>query len=891
VRTIGQQIMQWSRVSRRFGWGGPVLLVMVTTMAAVALFDFVHHHFRATYSPAFSYIIPLLLIGLAAGGVTVFALYLYRKLAEEAFEEVNARQRLSGELTNERMLMRSLMENTPDFIFFKDREGRFVRVSNAMARVMDVESPSDLIGLADQQNISNDNMTDFHNVDREVMETGVPVVAKEDHVVWKDGRSLWISTTTMPWRDRAGRIIGTLSIARDITKRKQTELALHHQFAFQRQLIDAMPVPIFHKDRQGIYQECNEAFARFLGVEREAVIGHTVHEISPPDLAARYHEQDQHLFKEGGTQRYEASVLHADGTRHEALFNKALVYDDQGHVTGLVGAILDLTDLREAQAALQVENQRREELEQIINKSPAIVFLWKALPGWPVEFVSESISQFGFTPQDFTGGGIPFSQIIHPEDISRVGEEVSSYSARQVNEFVQEYRIFNKRGEVRWIDDRTWIRRNASGGITHYQGIIMDITERKLAGERQHATMLGLRAVLEMTDSLMASENLDELYRRAVSFSRAQLGLERTAILMINGDHVEATYGTNLKGQTLREAGHGFPLDEKWRERMRPRRPGEKPWLVTSEPYFEWDGAGMVGFGRGWVALTPIPSHEGTLGFFSNDSAISGAPVDEVKQEIIAVFCALLGNMIVRKKTEAEQATLEAQQRDFMERTDRLNSLSMVAAGMAHEINNPLQGMVSHLHAVQRAVELDDRATKSLAMVERGIETIATLVRKLLILGRAHEQEDETVDCCEAIEFVAQLMASQFVASKVKLELDLQAPVIMAAMPRRHLTQILLNLFINARDAMPDGGVVRVVASEQAGQAVVAITDSGTGIPAHELPQIFKPFFTTKGAKGSGLGLSVADALVRSCLGVISAESQPGETTFTIKLPLATRSK
>ena len=222
---------------------------------------------------------------------------------------------------------------------------------------------------------------------------------------------MWVSTTTLPWRDRAGRIIGTLSIGRDITKRKETELALHHQFAFQRQLIDAMPVPIFHKDKNGVYQECNEAFARFLGVEREAIIGHTVHELAPPDLAARYHEQDQLLLREGGSQRYEAGVLHADGSRHDALFSKAVVRDDKGEVVGLVGAILDLTDLHQTQAALQEENRRREELEHIINKSPAIVFLWRAQPGWPVEFVSDSIRQLGYEPEDFTSDGVPFNQI------------------------------------------------------------------------------------------------------------------------------------------------------------------------------------------------------------------------------------------------------------------------------------------------------------------------------------------------------------------------------------------------------------------------------------------------------------------------------------------------
>lgn len=880
---------RWLRDPHRESWAAPVLLAMLVTMAAVAIFDAIQRYFPGEHSLFWSYILPLLGIGFAAGLTTFLALMVYHKLAEAAVEEVNARVRLSGELTNERMLMRTLMENTPDLIYFKDREGRFVRVSRTMAKMRGVKEPADLLGQKDERTIVPEKMAEYLAIDRKVMETGESVVGREDHVFWKDGRDVWISTTTLPWRDRNGRIIGTMGIARDITKRKQTEQALQRQFAFQRQLIDAMPVPIFHKDKAGVFQECNEAYARFTGMHRDDIIGRTVFDLAPPDLAQRYHEQDAQLLRAGGMQRYESQVLHADGTRHSAIFNKAVVQDDEGLVVGLVGAITDLTDLRQVQEALAQENRRREELEQIVNQSPAIVFLWRAVPGWPVEYASESIRQLGYTPEDFTVAGMPFSQIVHPEDLARVGAEVADYSVRNVNEFAQQYRIFNKRGDVRWIDDRTWIRRDVAGAITHYQGIVMDITDRIIAADRQAATMQGLRAVLEMTDTLIAAPDLESLYRRAVELSRTRLGLERTAILLVKGDQIQGTFGTNFKGQTSREFDHQTPMDETWRERLRPRKIGEKSWMIVSESHVEWDGAVMIGSGRGWVALTPIMAPAGPLGFFCNDAAISGAPVDEVKQEILAVFCAMLGNIIARQQAEEEQERIQQQQRDYMERADRLNSLGMLAAGMAHEINNPLQGMLSHLHAAQRVVANDESAAKSLRMVERGVDTIATLVRKLLILGRTQDQEAESADCCEAIEFVTQLLASQFQRSKVRIKTELQAASIVAAIPRRYLTQVLLNLLINARDAMPRGGEILLGARVENDHAEISIADAGSGIPADKVAEIFKPFYTTKGAKGSGLGLSVAESLVRSSHGSIEVRSQPGQTVFTLKVPLATR--
>jgi signal transduction histidine kinase len=261
--------------------------------------------------------------------------------------------------------------------------------------------------------------------------------------------------------------------------------------------------------------------------------------------------------------------------------------------------------------------------------------------------------------------------------------------------------------------------------------------------------------------------------------------------------------------------------------------------------------------------------------------------VDPIKQEVLAVYCSLLGNMVARKRAEEEQRHAVDQQRQFMERTDRLNSLGLLAAGMAHEINNPLQGMLSHLHAVQRALPKEFAAQRSLEMLERGIETIATLVRKLLFLGTT-EQGLEVADARESMDFVAQLLDSQLKRARVRLELRRPDRRVALAMPRRELIQILLNLMINARDAMPQGGALTVGFRVEDQMGILTIADTGNGIPPEILGRIFTPFFTTKGTKGTGLGLSVAESLVRSAGGVIQVQSRPGQgTLFTVRIPLA----
>lgn len=158
--------------------------------------------------------------------------------------------------------------------------------------------------------------------------------------------------------------------------------------------------------------------------------------------------------------------------------------DSSGNIIAAVEIVEDVTERKQAEDALRVALEKREELEAIINRSPGIVFLWRNAEGWPVEFVSDNISQFGYTTEDFTSGRVPYAKIVYPDDLERVAAEVAKYSKEGCKEFTQEYRILTKSGDVRWLDDRTWVRRNSNGVITHYQGVVFDITERKRLEEQ-----------------------------------------------------------------------------------------------------------------------------------------------------------------------------------------------------------------------------------------------------------------------------------------------------------------------------------------------------------------------------------------------------------------------
>lgn len=443
-------------------------------------------------------------------------------------------------------------------------------------------------------------------------------------------------------------------------------------------------------------------------------------------------------------------------------------------------------------------------------------------------------------------------------------------------------------GRTRWLSSSKMPLRDRQGRIVGTFGISRDITARIEAETRQESIGRGLRKVLELTDELMGCRDEDSLFRMAVELGRSQLGLERCAIFIDAGDAVRGTFGTNMRGEVTDERAHRFPFSPMWKERFRVRSTTGIRWQVSDETLHDWDGRIMQEIGRGAVAVTPIQSTKlDVVGVFCNDSAITGTPPDPVRQDVVAVYCTLLGNIVARLRADRNRLAVEERQRSLMERTDRINTLGLLAAGMAHEINNPLQGMVSHVRALQPFIPTDSSGRRSLDMVQKAIESISSLVRRLLALGSADEAGSHGADLQECIDFVAQLLESQLQRAGIKLEREPLSRPVVISMPRAEFVQILMNLLINARDAMPGGGKVRLTVAVQGTYAVLTVSDTGQGMPADVLRDIFTPFFTTKGARGSGLGLSITDSLVRTAGGRIEVSSEVGRgTVFTTYLPL-----
>jgi PAS domain S-box-containing protein len=164
-------------------------------------------------------------------------------------------------------------------------------------------------------------------------------------------------------------------------------------------LIESLPCPIFYKDTAGRYVGCNKAFADYLGRSREEIVGKTVYEMGPREVADRYHEKDRELFEQPGRQRYEWKVERRDGERRDVVFDKATYHDAEGGVLGLVGVITDVTDRNRAERALSVSETK---YRQVFDLSPSVIMIVDA--NGTVEDVNPRMEDWlGYTHEDVVG--------------------------------------------------------------------------------------------------------------------------------------------------------------------------------------------------------------------------------------------------------------------------------------------------------------------------------------------------------------------------------------------------------------------------------------------------------------------------------------------------------
>jgi PAS domain S-box-containing protein len=247
----------------------------------------------------------------------------------------------------------------------------------------------------------------------------------------------------------------------------------------------------------------------------------------------------------------------------------------------------------------------------------------------------------------------------------------------------------------------------------------------------------------------------------------------------------------------------------------------------------------------------------------------------------------VIGRLIIMDDI-TERVELEAQ----LSQADKLSSIGLLAAGVAHEVNTPLAVISSYTQMLGKQLQSDPQKAGLLEKITRQTFRASEIVNNLLNFSRTSGAEFADVDVNKIITDTLALLEHQFKTSHITVEDELADHLPRIQGNTGRLQQVFLNLFLNAKDAMNGGGRLRVVTSNGTGVSV-AVTDTGSGIAPEHIARIYDPFFTTKTTpsegqnRGTGLGLSVTYGIIQEHAGKIRVESRPGEgTTFYLDFPL-----
>lgn len=320
------------------------------------------------------------------------------------------------------------------------------------------------------------------------VKNGVSAFSMEYRIITKAGAVRWVNERTFIQRDMSGEATHFQGVVLDITKRKKGEKELGKTLEIQKMLTTAV-----NNSPAVIFLWKNEKYWPVIFVSDNVVqFGYTVDDflsqkiqygkiIHPDDLERVEEELDRSIHKGEVSFNSEYRIFTKAGDILWVNERTFIQREWDGEVTCFQGIVLDITRRKKTEEALRKSLEMQKILRAIINKSPAVAFSWVNLENWPVDFVSENVTQFGYSVEDFLSENILYGNIIHRKDIQAVIENLAHSVRQGYDSFEMEYRIFTGDGGIRWVEERTFIERNIRGEVTHFQGIIIDVTEKKEA--------------------------------------------------------------------------------------------------------------------------------------------------------------------------------------------------------------------------------------------------------------------------------------------------------------------------------------------------------------------------------------------------------------------------
>lgn len=400
---------------------------------------------------------------------------------------------------------------------------------------------------------------------------------------------------------------------------------------------------------------------------------------------------------------------------------------------------------------------------------------------------------------------------------------------------------------------------------------------------------------------------LAQTLRRTAEALGASIQLEKTLKIIIEqlGQVVryDGVIVMLVEGDLLRVVGADGMLDQ---ERIRnmtfryPDSPLIREAMLSETPIVLEDARsdprwtplpGFESLPRAWIGA-PLTAQEIVIGFLSVASS-QPSLYTQRDAEAISAFAqqAALAVENARILTELESALNELQEAQIhLLRTGRLSAAGQLAAGVAHQINNPLTTVVAEAHLLAQELDPADPNLESVTAIAEAAKRAGTVVQRLLDLARTHPYTMQPLDINASLQDTISLARAQIVPHIARLDVDLAPDLPLVSASTQHLEDVWINLLINARDAVSEqkDGIIKVASRlTTGGDAIeVIVQDNGPGIGEENIKRIFDPFFTTK-EYGTGLGLSICQEVVARHRGTIRVDSKKGQgTTFTVTLPV-----
>lgn len=260
-------------------------------------------------------------------------------------------------------------------------------------------------------------------------------------------------------------------------------------------------------------------------------------------------------------------------------------------------------------------------------------------------------------------------------------------------------------------------------------------------------------------------------------------------------------------------------------------------------------------------------------------------PFLDVERNLIDTIAREVSLIIEQKRAERESERLQHQLRH----ADRLATIGQLAAGVAHELNEPLGGIIGFAQLVKKQANLQDQALADIEKILKAGLHAREVIQKLMLFARQQPTRKMHVDINSAVQDGLYFLDARCARSGIDLERELCSDLPPVLGDPAQLHQVLVNLVVNAIQAMPEGGTLTVRTLAEGGDVLLQVRDTGTGIPQELFESIFLPFYTTKDiGEGTGLGLAVVHGIVTSHGGSIRLESEPGEgSCFEVRLPAA----